>query len=198
MNLLIDRLPSSVWIKDAEYEIRSDFRISILFELMFQDPEVTEAQRTSKAMELYFPKIPGDIEEAVEAILWFYRGGKDEVNVRTGSRRKSENRIYSFDYDDTYMYAAFLEQYGMDLNEVGELHWWKFRAMFHALKEDTEIRRIMSYRSMLIPADMDREKKEFYKSMKELYRIPSEQNEREKLSAIEAALLGSGDLSGLL
>ena len=36
MNILIDELPESVEIEGVEYEINTDFRISILFELLMR------------------------------------------------------------------------------------------------------------------------------------------------------------------
>ena len=40
--------------------------------------------------------------------------------------------------------------------DIKYLHWWKFKAMFKSLKEDTEIVKIMRYRSM----DLSKIKKE--------------------------------------
>ena len=39
-NIILDVLPETVDIDGAEYRINSDFRISILFELLMQDDEV--------------------------------------------------------------------------------------------------------------------------------------------------------------
>ena len=106
--------------------------------------------------------------------------------------------IYSFAYDDEYIYAAFLDQYGVDLQDVPSLHWWKFKAMFQGLKSDNRIVEIMGYRSMEISPQMSKEQKQFYRKMKKQFAIPLPQSEREKLSAIEEALLNGGDVSKLL
>ena len=44
MNLLIDLLPTTVDIEGIEYEINSDFRTSILFELLMQDVEIEDEE----------------------------------------------------------------------------------------------------------------------------------------------------------
>ncbi|WP_270670501.1 Gp15 family bacteriophage protein, partial [Paraclostridium bifermentans] len=40
MNILVDLLPTSVNIDAKRYEINSDFRTSILFELLIQDSSI--------------------------------------------------------------------------------------------------------------------------------------------------------------
>lgn len=203
MNILIDELPESVEIESVEYEINTDFRISILFELLMQDPDINDEEKIEKALELYFIKIPPIeyISEAVDIIMDFYSCGKDKLisNGRTTSKGKSK-QIYSFEVDADYIYAAFLDQYGIDLQDIEYLHWWKFKALFNALKEDNEIVKIMGYRSINITNDMSKHEKEFYKKMKELYKLPDNisKNDKEKISQIEDILMNGGDLESIL
>ena len=196
MNILLDPVPTTIEISGSRYEINSDYRISILFEMLLMDPEVPDSQKLYQGLQLYYPAIPNDIQGAIERVLWFYRCGK-ELERETGSGRR-QNPIYSYDYDDAYIYAAFLDQYGIDLQDVAYLHWWKFKALFQGLKPDNEIVKIMGYRAMEIPNGMSREQKEHYRKMKKLYVIPLPKSEQEKISAIEEALMNGGDLSGLL
>ena len=42
MNLLIDLVPKTITIDNKEYEINSDFRTSILFELLMQDKSIKD------------------------------------------------------------------------------------------------------------------------------------------------------------
>lgn len=78
--------------------------------------------------------------------------------------------------------------------------WWKFKAMFNALKEDNEIVKIMSYRAMDLSKIKAKEEKAYYKKMKELYKIPSDlsKGKKENPSGIEEVLLNGGDISRLL
>ena len=78
------------------------------------------------------------------------------------------------------------------------MHWWKFKAMFKSLKEDTEIVKIMRYRSMDLSKIKDKNEKAYYKKMQELYKIPISKDEQEKLEEIERALLNGEDVSKLL
>lgn len=198
MNLLIDVVPTTVDIEGTDYEINSDFRISILFELLMQDNSIGEEEKICRALGLYYSIIPENIKEAIEQILWFYRCGKDIRNQKGNGKGKNVTQIYSFEYDDDYIYAAFLDQYNIDLQDIEYLHWWKFKAMFKALKGDNEIVKIMGYRSMDLSKIRDREQKSYYKKMQELYQIPISKGEREKLDEITAVLLNGGDLSKVL
>lgn len=198
MNILIDLVPTTVEIDGVEYEINSDFRTSILFELLMQDYTIGEKEKIYMALELYYPIIPTNIDEAIEQMLWFYRCGKDEVKSKGTGKGRGATQIYSFEHDDDYIYSAFLDQYGLDLQDIQYLHWWKFKAMFKALKEDNEIVKIMGYRAMDLSKIQDKEQKKYYKKMKELYRIPLPQDEKGKLDEINEILLNGGDVRNLL
>ena len=198
MNLLIDLVPKTITIDNKEYEINSDFRTSILFELLMQDKSIKNNDKIYLALELYYPNIPDDINSAIEKMLWFYICGKDLITSKRKGKGKSDIKIYSFEYDDDYIYAAFMDQYGIDLQDIKYLHWWKFKAMFKSLKEDTEIVKIMRYRSMDLSKIKDKNEKAYYKKMQELYKIPISKDEQEKLEEIERALLNGEDVSKLL
>lgn len=198
-NILIDPLPKSVMVGGVEHKINTDFRTSIIFECMMQDDILSSAEKSINALHLYYPEIPTDIDSAVNEILWFYGCGKteDPSRKRVYSQR-SHSRVYSFDYDDDYIYSAFLTQYGVDLQDVEYLHWWKFRAMFNSLTEDNFFVKIMGYRSMDISKNIGKEQQKFFSKMKKMYELPKSHSEAEKTSAIEEALMSGGDLTGLL
>lgn len=202
MNILLDLLPETVEIGDVEYPINTDFRISILFELMMQDHSLSDEEKMVEAIRLYYPKIPHDLEEAVEKLVWFYRCGKtDKAKKQRESSEEEDTQerlVYSFEHDDRYIYAAFLSDYGIDLQDIENLHWWKFRAMFLALDDNCEFKKIMGYRSMKITSKMSQEQRAFYEKMQRIHALPVSEDEQEKYDAITKALMGDGDLTGLL
>lgn len=201
MNILTDPAPKTVTIGGAEVPINSDFRASIRFETLMENSSVSDEEKTVEALKIYYgnpdgiASFPSPLDEAVEKLMWFYRAGKEEnASASTGKGAQ----IYSYSFDDEYIFAAFLEQYGVDLQEIPYLHWWKFKAMFLGLKSDTRIVEIMGYRSVDITSKMSGDQKQFYRKMKKQFAIPLPQSEREKLNAIEQALLNGGDLSKML
>lgn len=198
MNILIDTVPTSVDIDGVEYEINSNFRYGILFELLMQDSTIGEKEKILMALELYYPEIPKNINEAIDKILWFYRCGKNITSQKCTGKDREATQIYSFEYDDDYIYSAFLDQYGVDLQDIEYLHWWKFKAMFKSLKEDNMIVKIMGYRNIDLSKIKDKEQKDYYKKMQKLYEIPVSKNEKEKLDEINNILLNGGDISKVL
>ena len=58
----------------------------------------------------------------------------------------------------------------------------------------------MGYRSINITNDMSKHEKEFYKKMKELYKLPDNisKNDKEKINQIEDILMNGGDLESIL
>ncbi|ACA54450.1 hypothetical protein FDC45_15565 [Clostridium botulinum] len=197
MNMLIDLVPNTIEIEGKNYNINSDFRTSILFELLMQDNSISEEDKLIQALQLYYPVIPPNINLAVDKMLWFYRCGKD-ITPSKGTGKGKSTQIYLFNFDDDYIYSAFLDQYGIDLQDIEYLHWWKFKAMFKALKEDNEIVKIMGYRSMDLSKIKDKEEKNYYRRMQELYKIPIAKDEKDKLEEINNILLNGGDVGNLL
>ncbi|MCC8023376.1 MAG: bacteriophage Gp15 family protein [Clostridiales bacterium] len=201
MNLLIDLLPTSVSVGGREYEIHADFRTSVLFSIMVDDPELTQREKLLHALALYYPEIPEDAAEAIRCITAFYAcGHTDDGPGKTAANASAPaDLIYSFEYDDAYIYAAFLQQYGIDLTQA-QLHWWQFKALLEALDEETLFKKILRYRAVRIDARMTKEEQAFYREMKQLYALPKQisQNDRQRLDAIRDALNGDGKVNSIL
>jgi hypothetical protein len=182
MNILVDLLPDTVDVDGSKHIINTDFRIGILFEELMQDNTLSSEQKVYLALNLYYKEMPTNIEQAIKEIEWFYRCGKD-IQLGTKTKTKAtnkEDKIYSFEYDDEYIYSAFLTQYRIDLQDVKTLHWWKFKAMFKSLDEDSRISKIMGYRAMKITDEMSDNDKKHYREMKRIYSLPDLRSENEK------------------
>ncbi len=197
MNMLIDLLPTNVEIDNKRYKIDSNFRTSILFEMMMQDNELDKEEKITNALQLYYPIVPTNINEAVKKLIWFYSCGKDNTKHK-GTGSGEAEQIYNYEFDDGYIYSAFLSQYGIDLQDIDYLHWWKFKAMFNSLKEDNKIIKIMSYRSLDLNTIKDKEQKANYRRLKKIYELPKNKTEVDKLNTIEKALLNGGNVEKIL
>ena len=180
-NLILNRLPQYT---PSRLKIRTDFRESIKFELLMQDNKLNEEEKVKLALNLYYNLNDiTDIKKAVEDIIWFYKGGKKEIENVDKEVKKSnskEKQIYSYEFDAEYIYSAFMEQYKIDLNSIKYLHWWKFKALFNSLNEDVLFSKIMGYRSINLAKIQNKEMNKFYKKMKEIYALPDMRSEEEK------------------
>ncbi len=188
-NILLDKLPQ---FTQNGLKLRTDFRESIKFELLMQDNKIKEKDKIMYALNLYYydtTKIK-DIKQAINDILWFYRCGKEIENKEDNENNEKEKtkQIYSYEFDDEYIYSSFLEYYGIDLNSIKYLHWWKFKALFNGLGEKTKIVEIMAYRSINISKIKDKEMRKHYKKMKQIYALPDMRSEEEKESDFAESL----------
>lgn len=191
MNLLIDELQEQLRDKIGDIEFNSDFRISIMFELLMQDTKYTKEQKIFQALRLYYPNIKQikNYEKAIDDLLWFYRCGKESTNSNKKSGKGNQNKqIYSYEFDDIYIYGAFKQQYDIDLQDIEYLHWWKFKAMFDCLDDNTKFVEIMGYRAVDLRKIKDKQEKERYKKLKEAYRLPDMRSEEEKEADFADAL----------
>lgn len=188
-NLLIDRwLPESVYIGGLRYKINTDFRHSLLFTRLLEDPEIDNDTKALQMLNIYLEdQYILDPTEAAEQILWFYTCGKEPKNTK--QRQRNNGPVFSFYYDAEYIFAAFYETYGIDLTEV-DMHWWKFRALFSGLSDNTELRKIMGYRSIAIDSNMTDTQKKFYKEQKEIHALPDNRTQEEKEMDFAEALNG--------
>lgn len=192
MNILIDKLPCSVIVDNIDTEIVSDFRTSILFEQLMKDNSVNDDVKIELALNLYFPNqyIINTID-AVNKIIWFYGGGKYIKESSNKSSNSSKNvNIYDFEQDADYIYAAFMEQYKIDLADINYLHWWKFKSLFYGLNKDIQLSKIMFYRSVELTDDMTKNERKFYRDMKRLYALEDMRSEEEKEQNFNDCLAG--------
>lgn len=182
MNLLLDDLDKIVKMRIKE-DFNTNFRNSILFELLMQESNLSNEAKVYQALKIYYPNMNQitDVNKAIDNMLWFYKCGKEDEE-ETSQKVKKENtkRIYSYEFDNELIYSAFKDQYNIDLQEIEYLHWWKFKAMFDSLKDDNKIVEIMGYRAVNLSKIKDKEMKKHYKKMQKLYALPDMRSEEEK------------------
>lgn len=208
MNLLTRQPPERLEIGDYYVGINTDFRLMVEFELLLT--EESESEDFEKRFINLLNRLIPDLEycntvtqdELTSAIMQYYSCGKDysvDAEAEDGSTNSEPpvERIYSFSYDDEYIYAAFMEAYGIDLTKA-EMHWWKFRALFNSLPQSCMFSRILGYRGIEITSDMSSSQKDFYRKMQRKFALPLPRAEQEKMDAITAALMGGGNLSEVL
>lgn len=188
MNILIDSLPREVSIGGLTIPINSDFRTGILFSLLMEDREVPDYEKFFMAIELFFESIPKNLsfKDVIDTILWFYRCGKSinkDINDENEERESEDNQsnsIMSYEFDSDYIYSAFLTQYGIDLQDIDYMHWWKFKALLQGLNEDHLISKIIGYRAMKIDSDLSDKEKAFYREKKRIFALPDMRTDEEK------------------
>ena len=181
MNILIDDLDKIV-ANRIKVPFNTDFRYGIMFELLMQDTSLSDEVKIIESIKIFYPSYKSitDYPKAIKDIMWFYQCGKEpEEEVKQKERNTGETHIYSYEYDQDYIYSAFLDQYGINLARES-LHWWEFRALWNGLRKENKIVEIMGYRSINISEIKDKTEKNRYKKLKKIYALPDMRTEAQK------------------
>lgn len=131
-------LPNTVEVNGRAYSVYTDFRVWMKFEI-----ELAERHDRNPIPIDYLFKNDRPVYCNVSDLLKFSRPEKDLPRRVSGTA--SDVIALDFRIDADLIYAAFLQQYRIDLTEVDELHWHKFLALLDGLT-GTRLTEIMGYR----------------------------------------------------
>lgn len=99
----------------------------------------------------------------------------------TASNGKQEQAPYDIRYDGDYIYASFLQAYGIDLFDVqGKLHWKKFNALLSGLPEGTKFMEVIKIRKWKPQKGDSAEYKEEMRKLQKDYALPNDIIEEEE------------------
>lgn len=99
----------------------------------------------------------------------------------TASDEPKEKAPYDIRYDGDYIYASFLQAYGIDLFDVqGKLHWKKFNALLSGLPEGTKFMEVVKIRKWKPQKGDSAEYKEEMRRLQKDYALPNEIIEEEE------------------
>lgn len=170
-------LPQAVKVGGSFFDIHTDHR----YILIFRD-KLKEAPKDLREFDfMYIDKKPDNRLDGINAICEFMTPPQ-ELPRRTTN--EIDEVVLDYEIDAPYIYAAFMEQYKIDLIET-PLHWHKFLALLHAL-HDTELNRIINCR-MWKPNGKNGEYERMQQKLYEAWRLPQpDENEKDDdLAAFE-------------
>ena len=187
-SILTSPLPEEVKVNGEKFKIHTDFRIWIQFNYILEDKELSVPQKFAKVCKNCLEEFPDtdNLPELLSSLSEFAKGisSYEKSNAENNGTGKA---IYDYTEDQKAIYSSFYAFYGIDLT-TAHIHWWKFKALFEGLGEDTEIMKIISYRSIDISKIKDKEQKAFYRKMKQRYALPDNRTEEEKEQAMNNML----------
>lgn len=102
--------------------------------------------------------------------------------MKTSASDDTKQRApYDIRYDGDYIYASFLQAYGIDLFDVqGKLHWKKFNALLSGLPEGTKFMEVIKIRKWKPQKGDSSEYKEEMRRLQKDYALPNEIIEEEE------------------
>ena len=120
--------PKTVTVGGKEYPIRWDFETAFRFMEYVDRSEEDDETFLNTVLKIWYPLLPEDKDEALDAAITFYCGGTPP---------KSGYYTPSFPPKTCReeLYLAFLRRYGIDLNRQ-KLHWWIFRRLAEGVQKE--------------------------------------------------------------
>ncbi len=154
--IMFNRLPYFVFLQGRKYKINVDYRNMISFEKKILNKKIANEEKIEYGLKNFYPYFkhhynellqnPYLYKQACQKLIWFYTCGRDNYHKTKGRGKNGNKQIYSYEFDDEYIYGAFYDQYGIDL-AYDKVHWWKFRALLKSLRDDAQFEKIKTYRA---------------------------------------------------
>ncbi|EEO9094210.1 bacteriophage Gp15 family protein [Listeria innocua] len=149
---------------NGDTRLEDYFRVNLAIEVLFENktpwsqldednPYQSIQEKSLVLLDIFENYI---VKDDAKGIQYDIDGNKMPVATSEG---EEEQAYYSLTQDSDYIYASFLQDYNIDLIDVrGKLHWYKFRALFDSLRDDTAIKSIMNIRQTELPTGKGSEK----------------------------------------
>lgn len=182
MNLFYEKYPKVLEVHGEFCPIITDFREYIRLLDMLKCKELNDIQKIMILKEYFLKDISID-SEAIHALTDFVTmnmkekeseqdpdGEEGEELEETGKKN-----LFSYEIDYPYILSGFLRDYGIDLETVNYLHWWKFRMLFDGLSEDTEIKQRIMYRGINLSDIKDKEERKRISKIQRSIQLPDEE-----------------------
>ena len=183
MNILIDKFPETVKVNGKDYPVETDFREWIRFTKLVEDEDVPWQIKCHLLMQWYIDDIPDDLEDAITALGDFLAMKQEDDEQESEAPVKPPKQVYSFDEDMTWIYSAFREVYGINLQTVPYMHWWEFQTLFIGLPDSTEIKQRIMYRNTDLRDIKDKDERKRVKKIQEA--VALKKKKRRKITDYE-------------
>lgn len=168
MNILTDSFPETIKVHGVAYPAATSFRDCIQIMLAFEDDELTQWEKQIVMCKLLYLEQPSDTTEAIVQGIKFLNGSRAQSLIDEVS---DPLRLYSFTHDAEFIFAAFKQTHGIDL-DIAELHWWKFFALFMDLGNETTFCQLVSLRKRVYTGKATKEEREAAREMGDLFSLP--------------------------
>lgn len=171
MSVLFQQLPKAIEINGQEYAIHTDFRDCLRIILAYEDNELTSMEKQLVLLDNLYQERPADedLQDALEKGARFLDGG-GVADEEAGSA--SNLRLYSFRKDGDFIYSAFQQTHGIDLEAVEYLHWWKFMALFMDLGSETTFCSLLGLRKRVKTGKATKEERRAAREMGSIFDVP--------------------------
>lgn len=175
------RLPESVEVDGSLYPVQTSFKYWLRFLELLADRNTPPGDFDF----IYTDRKPPSRLNGLTALVQFC--SPPQILPHTDKLEESSEKAVDYAIDADYIFAAFMERYGIDLVE-SDMHWYKFQALFKGL-HGTKLNEIIGYRLW----ENTSGKRDAYtcqmEKLKTAWELPQESDEEdEDLKAFESLL----------
>lgn len=182
MNFFYEAFPDTVNIRGKNFSIITDFRDYIRLLDMLKCEELNTYQKMAILEDYFLDEITID-DDAIGALTGFVIMdldsqdkdlNEDDSDEDNSEQPGSKKNLFSYEIDYPFILSGFLRDYGIDLETVDYMHWWKFRMLFDGLSEDTEIKQRIIYRGINLSDIKDKEEQKRIAKIQRKIQLPAE------------------------
>jgi hypothetical protein len=173
IDLIKGALPNTVSVGGKAFSIYTDFRVWMRF-CQEYDNWCQDKRQLFDFRYLFknnFPSFERE-EEMIDILQFAYPQNILPRGESIGIK------ILDYSIDADYIYSAFMQQYGIDLIEVEELHWHKFKALLGGLSDSTKLVQIMGYRCY--EDSSEKNQQEICKKLRNEWELPQIETEEDR------------------
>lgn len=162
MGFLTEYEDPVIVFRENEYRLDLTYDKVLNVKRMYTEKLLDDADILTGALELF-----GIPERVVLRLSWPERSAlleqifREKIAGRPRPKIGQQKILFDFEEDGEYIYASFMQAYGIDLiDQQGKLPWNRFMALFQGLPSGTKIKEIMRIRDMDIPTPNGKNQKE--------------------------------------
>ena len=163
---MIGKLPTSIQIDGVHYKIRTDYRDILRIFEAFADNDLTDQEKWTVAVVIFFEIVPSNLEEAIKQFKWFINRGEEE---------KQDNRalkpLYDWEQDEQMIFQAVNKVAGKEVRELEYMHWWTFLGLFSEIGESLFASVVNIRNKKNKGKTLEKHEREFYKANKDVIDI---------------------------
>lgn len=178
--------PEFAEIEGELYKINTDYIYALQCFKIIDDNSISDVERAIAVVSVLFGQenekgdiinIPKNINVALEKATIFLSCGKESKNIT------DVKKDMDFDYDKEFIYASFMSDYNIDLENTN-MHFWKFCNLISGLTEDTILNRVRDLRNTNLSDYTDPKTRSRIQEAMERVALPTEYD-KEDLEALE-------------
>ncbi|TKJ03959.1 hypothetical protein FC695_12780 [Bacillus cereus] len=188
-------LEDSVEINGEKHRLDLSFdNVLLAFEVLEDDSISNDIEKVSIVLQLLF--VDGIEFNSLETMILVYKEIMEQVigapkqtndndikeqdDIEEAMDIERKERYYDLHQDAQYIYASFLQDYGMDLfDQQGRLHWKKFNALLMSLSDNTMFKKVIAIRQRKITKEMSKEERQELEEQQRIFALNKSREEIE-------------------